>query len=162
MGKKGFIITILMAIIAAAASTLNGAETQKRPKAPELAMGTATLSEECGACHIAIYREYAMGFGGDLTYKGIVYKSREDKILTLPTETSVGTLHSLAGIDPFPVHARGVEKGGQSCDVCHFPIAFQIPDLENIEIGKPQPRPVEKEKGGVTCASLDSHVSFLN
>src|SRR5512139_4008144 len=150
MSKKRFCLTMLVAIIVAV-STLNEAESQQKPKAPDLAMATATPSEECGACHVAIYREYAMGFGGDLTYKGIVYRSQGDKLLTLPAKVSAGgTAHALAGIDPFPVHARGVEKSWQSCNVCHFPIAFQIPDLDNIEIGRPQPRPVEKEAGGVT------------
>ena len=29
-------------------------------------LGTATPSELCGACHKAIYREFATGFGSDL------------------------------------------------------------------------------------------------
>ncbi len=153
MGRKGFIFVVFIAVFAAAAA-LNGAESPQKAKAPDFAMGTATPSEECGACHVAIYREYAMGFGGDLTYNGITYKSPQDKVLTLPAGVSTGgTAHALAAVDPFPVHARGVEKGGQSCNVCHFPIAFQIPDLNNIEVGKPQPRSVQEEKGGVTCAS---------
>ncbi|MEK6737220.1 MAG: hypothetical protein AABY74_00965, partial [Planctomycetota bacterium] len=40
-----------------------------------------------------------------------------------------GTAHSLAGVDPFPIHARGTEEEGQSCDVCHFPDAFEIVDF---------------------------------
>jgi hypothetical protein len=153
MRKKGFILMVLLVLIAAPTPEA-GAATKGDAKPPELSMGAATPSEECGACHMAIYREYAMGFGGDLTYKGIVYRSPQDRILTLPAGVSTGgTAHSLAGLDPFPVHARGVEKGGQSCNVCHFPLAFQIPDLENIEIGRPQPRPSDKEAGGVTCAS---------
>ena len=120
----------------------------------DLSMKTAASSEECGSCHVAIYREYAMGFGGDLTYKGIVYKSAKDKLLTLPANVSGGgTAHSLASLDPFPVHARGVETGGKSCNVCHYPLAFAIPDLENPETAKPQPRPPEQEAGGMTCAS---------
>src|SRR5262252_3894810 len=35
-------------------------------------LGTATPSELCGACHKAIYREFATGFGSDLEYKAIV------------------------------------------------------------------------------------------
>jgi hypothetical protein len=46
-----------------------------------------------------------------------------------------------------------VEQGGKSCDVCHYPQAFEVPDLDRIEIGKPIPRPKEQEAGGVTCAS---------
>ncbi len=118
-------------------------------------MGTETSPEVCGACHVAIYREYAMGFGSDIQFKGIIYKSVQDKVLTLPANVSTtATAHALAGLDPFPVHARGVEHGKEpSCDVCHFPLAFQIPDLEHIEIGKPLPRPTAKEAGGITCAS---------
>lgn len=124
------------------------AEQQERWH-PDLSMKTATSSEECGSCHVAIYREYAMGFGGDLTYKGIVYKSAKDKLLTFSANVSTSaTAHSLAGVDPFPVHARGVEMGGKSCNVCHFPLAFEIPDIENIETAKPQPRPAGQEAGG--------------
>jgi hypothetical protein len=82
------------------------------------------------------------------------YQSAKDKILTLPANvSSTATAHALAGLDPFPVHARGVEKGGQSCNICHFPLSFEIPDMENLEIGRPQPRPGNQEAGGVTCAS---------
>ncbi len=150
MKKIPSVILFLLLIIATA--TVYG--TPRKPKVPDFAMGSATPSEECGACHIAIYREYAMGFGGDLVYRGITYRSPRDKVLTLPAGVSTGgTAHSLAAIDPFPVHARGVEKGGQSCNVCHFSLAFQVPDIDNIEVGRPQPRPTEKEAGGVTCAS---------
>jgi hypothetical protein len=38
----------------------------------EFPLGTATPSEECGACHQAIYREFACGFGADLKFKGMV------------------------------------------------------------------------------------------
>lgn len=153
MGKKVFTFIILAAILAVTAR-LHGVENPVKPKIPDFAMGSGTPSEECGVCHVAIYREYAMGFGGDLSYKGITYKSPQDKVLTLPAGVSTGgTAHSLAALDPFPVHARGVEKGGQSCNVCHFPLAFEIPGIENIEIGRPQPRPADKEGGGVTCAS---------
>ncbi|MDP2984454.1 MAG: hypothetical protein Q8O92_14140, partial [Candidatus Latescibacter sp.] len=37
--------------------------------------GTATPSEMCGACHKAIYKEFALGFGGDSQYKYIFLKS---------------------------------------------------------------------------------------
>jgi hypothetical protein len=117
-------------------------------------LGTATPPEVCGACHVAIYREYAMGVGGDIQYQGIIYKSVQDKMLTLPASVSTtATAHALAGLNPFPVHARDIERGGASCDVCHFPLAFEIPDLENIEVGKPLPRPPGDEESGVTCAS---------
>lgn len=117
-------------------------------------LGTATPSEECGVCHQAIYREYSMGFGSDLKFTGIVYKSVQDKLLTLPSNVSTsGTAHSLAGVDPFPIHARGMEEEGRSCDVCHFPEAFKIVDIEEPTIAKPVARPKDQESIGLTCAS---------
>lgn len=117
-------------------------------------LGTATPSELCGACHKAIYREFATGFGSDLEYKAVVYQSATGKPLTLPANVSAtATLHALAGIDPFPVHARTVEEAGRSCNVCHFPQAFELPDMEKPEISKPKGRPKEQELGGLTCAS---------
>ena len=83
-------------------------------------LGTATPSELCGACHKAIYREFATGFGSDLEYKTMVYQATTGKPLTLPANVSAtATLHALAGVDPFPVHARTVEEEGHACDVCH-------------------------------------------
>ncbi len=117
-------------------------------------MGTATPSEVCGACHKAIYREFATGFGSDLQYQAILYQSPEGRLLGLPANVSAtATLHALAGADPFPVHARAVEEEGRSCDVCHFPQAFELPDIEQPDIPKPRGRPKEQEAGGVTCAS---------
>ncbi len=117
-------------------------------------LGTATPPEECGVCHSAIYREYAFGFGSDLQYKGIVYKSPQEKLLKLPSNiSSTGTAHFLAGLDPFPIHARGIEEEGRSCDVCHFPQAFEIPDMELLNVSKPVSRPKTQEIGGLTCAS---------
>jgi hypothetical protein len=117
-------------------------------------LGTATPSELCGACHKALYREFATGFGSDLEYKAIVYQSATGKPLTLPANVSAtATLHALAGVDPFPVHARTVEEEGRACNVCHFPQAFELPDIETPAIPKPQGRPQEHELGGLTCAS---------
>ena len=80
-------------------------------------LGTATPSEQCGVCHQAIYREFATGFGSDLKYKCMIYRSPQDKVLTLPAEISRGaTLHAAAGVDPFPIHARGVEEKDRSCN----------------------------------------------
>lgn len=152
MKKSGYALAVLALIGAFAAGPAAAAKGDG--KGPDLSMKTATSSEECGGCHIAIYREYAMGFGGDLTYKGIIYQSAKDKILTLPANVSTsGTAHSLAGVDPFPIHARGVEMGGKSCNVCHYPLSFEIPDIESVETGKPQPRPADQEAGGMTCSS---------
>lgn len=112
------------------------------------------LSELCGACHKAIYREFATGFGSDLDYRAIVYRSADDRVLGLPASVSAtATLHALAGVDPFPIHARTVEEEGRSCDVCHFPRAFELPDIDKPEIAKPTPRPIGQEAAGITCAS---------
>lgn len=121
-------------------------------------LGTATPSEQCGICHQAIYREYALGFGSDLEFKGIVYKTPQDKILNIPSNVSArGTAHFLAGVDPFPIHARGAEEEGKSCDVCLFPEPFQITNIENMYaiegIQKPAPRSKNMENVGLTCAS---------
>lgn len=56
--------------------------------ATDFPAGTATPSELCGACHRAIYREFATGFGADLKYPGIVYQSGQEKALTLPANVS--------------------------------------------------------------------------
>ncbi len=116
--------------------------------------GTATSSELCGACHQAIYREFAEGFGADLQYGQILYESPEGKkVLGMPAKASVGTLHSVAGTEPFPIHARTTEEEARSCNVCHFPQAFDIPDMNTAEVAKPKPRPKAEEAGGLTCAS---------
>src|SRR5262249_39165892 len=116
--------------------------------------GTATPSELCGACHQAIYREYAEGFGADLRYGEILYESADGKkTLGMPAQTSMPTLHAVAGTDPFPTHARAAEEEGRSCNVCHFPEPFEIPDMNKAEIQKPKGRPKALEAGGLTCAS---------
>jgi mono/diheme cytochrome c family protein len=123
-------------------------------EATDFPQGTATPSEVCGECHKAIYNEFAFGFGSDLDYKNITLKSPQDKPLKLPAQVSASaTSHALAGVDPFPIHARGLENEGQSCNVCHFPEAFSLPGLENPEIGRPKPRSKGQETGGMTCAS---------
>ena len=156
--------TLLLALVLAFLSNYAvRARAQQSPKpkqqtttlaSADFPMGTATASEECGVCHVAIYREFAAGFGGDLKYPGIIYQSRQEKPLTLPAKVSAtGSAHSLAGLEPFPIHAREVEEEGRSCNVCHFPEAFEIPDLENVDLAKPKPRPKSQEAVGLTCAS---------
>lgn len=114
----------------------------------------ATPSEKCGVCHRTIYREFATGFGSDLEYRRIIYRSSQGKAITLPESvSSTATLHAVAGQDPFPIHARNVEEKGRSCNVCHFPQAFEVVDMENPVIAKPATRPRGKEKGGLTCAT---------
>ena len=78
--------------------------------------GTATASEVCGACHQAIYREFATGFGSDLQYRAILYQSPEGKrLLGLPANVSAtATAHALAAADPFPAHARSAEEEGHT------------------------------------------------
>lgn len=116
--------------------------------------GTATSSEACGKCHKAIYNEFAHGFGADVHFKDITLKSTTENKLNLPAAISgSATAHAFAGVDPFPVHARDVEEGGKSCNVCHYPEAFAIPDMNIPEMTKPKPRPKTQEQGGLTCAS---------
>src|SRR5215471_5686670 len=104
------------------------------PAVLDFPQGTATPSEFCGACHQAIYREFAEGFGADLQYGEILYEARDwSAILGMPAKTSMPTLHALAGTDPFPLHARTIEEGGRSCNVCHFPEPFEIPDINRAE-----------------------------
>ncbi len=125
-----------------------------KPAMLQSPQGTATPSEFCGACHKAIYREFSEGFGADLHYGEILYESPEGKkVIGMPAKTSIPTLHALAGTDPFPMHARTIEEGGRSCNVCHFPQPFAIPDINKAEIAKPKGRPKEQEAGGLTCAS---------
>lgn len=120
----------------------------------EFPEGTATPSETCGACHQAIYREFAFGFGGDLRFGPTTVPAKPGERLTVPAEVSgTATAHAFAGIDPFPIHAREDEEQGRSCNVCHFPEPFAIPDLAAPETAKPKARPKEKESGGLTCAS---------
>ena len=54
---------------------------------------------------------------------------------------------------PVTIHARETEADGKSCNVCHFPEAFALPDMEINEIFKPKPRPKTQEASGLTCAS---------
>lgn len=116
--------------------------------------GTATPSEICGGCHRAIYREFALGFGSDTRYKKMILLSAKEQPFTLPANvSSTATAHAAAGLDPFPIHAREGEEGGKSCNVCHFPEPFAIPDMETPEIPRPKPRAKGLEAGGLTCAS---------
>jgi hypothetical protein len=51
------------------------------------------------------------------------------------------------------MHARDIEMGGKSCNVCHYPEPFALPDLDKPEIERPKGRPQVKEAAGITCAS---------
>lgn len=117
-------------------------------------LGTATPSEVCGECHKAIYREYAFGFGGDLHVQDTAAATSGKRNTGLsPNVSSLATAHAMAGTDPFPLHARENEAAGKSCNVCHFPEAFTLPDLDVSEIFKPKPRSKDAETVGLSCAS---------
>lgn len=139
---------IVTLITASIATTVLADEKMTFPE------GTATPSETCGACHNAIHREFAFGFGSDIHYKPTTLPTKEGEIMTLPANVSASsTSHAFAGSEPFPLHVREAEEEGKSCDVCHFPEPFIIPDLNTLEMVKPTARPKEKETVGITCAS---------
>jgi nitrate/TMAO reductase-like tetraheme cytochrome c subunit len=116
--------------------------------------GTATPSETCGGCHKAIYREFAFGFGSDIHYKPTTLPTKEGEKMAMPaTVSGTPTAHAFAGMEPYPIHAREAEEEGKSCNVCHYPEPFAIPDINTLEMVKPKARPKEKEKVGITCAS---------
>src|SRR5574340_535195 len=80
------------------------AATPATPATPTLApskdfpRGTATPSADCGACHQAIYREYAHGFGSDMRYPGVKLRTPADATLELPAGTSVAaSAHAVSG-----------------------------------------------------------------
>jgi nitrate/TMAO reductase-like tetraheme cytochrome c subunit len=133
---------------------LQAQQASKTPAPPELTKGTATSSEECGACHQAIYREFQYGFGGDVHFSGMVTGSSTEPRLNMPAGVSAGaSAHAAAGVDPYPIHARDIEEEGRSCNVCHFTKSFAIPPIDSPEIVKPTARPKEEEAVGLTCAS---------
>ncbi len=116
--------------------------------------GTSTPSEVCGECHKAIYREYAFGFGGDSHALDTGATPAGKRTISHPSNvSSMATSHALAGVDQFPRHAREIEADGASCNVCHFPEAFNLPDLDVSEVFKPKARTKMAEEVGLTCAS---------
>jgi nitrate/TMAO reductase-like tetraheme cytochrome c subunit len=142
--------TSIMAAILATflSSTVALAEQMTFPE------GTATPSETCGACHKAIYREFAFGFGSDIHYKATSISSKPGNNMAMPANVSdSATAHAFAGVEPYPIHAREAEEEGKSCNVCHYPEPFAIPDINVPEMTKPKARPKGKEAGGLTCAS---------
>ena len=84
-------------------------DTKKSPaaaKSKDFPQGTATPSAECGECHQAIYREYAFGFGSDITYKPMAYKDPEARI-TLSSGKSIDCrIGTLVCGDRSLAHAR--------------------------------------------------------
>lgn len=116
--------------------------------------GAATLSATCGKCHRAIYREFAFGFGSDIHYQPTTIPTQPSEKLTMPASVSAtATSHAFAGTELYPIHAREAEEEGQSCNTCHFPESFTIPDINIPELGKPEGRGKEVESRGLTCAS---------
>ena len=117
-------------------------------------LGAATPSEVCGECHKAIYGEHSHGFGSDNPAMNIV-SSASKNLGNGPSfaATPKGTSHALAGVDSFPLHSRDVEEEGKSCNTCHFPRPFILPELDVPEVAQAKPRPKAEESGGLTCAS---------
>lgn len=147
----GFCLTVQISHAALAAEPLKPVPAFANVTFPR---GTATPSEVCGECHKAIYREYAFGFGGDSHARDAATSPSGKRDISHPSNvSSMATAHALAGADQFPRHAREVEADGTSCNVCHFPEAFNLPDLNVSEIYKPKPRPKDEETVGLTCAS---------
>jgi len=151
----GIVLSVAFNAITAMAQTTGTAkEKQESMTTMNFPDGTATASEVCGGCHRTIYREFALGFGSDTKYKKMVLVSAKEKPFTMPANvSSSSTAHAAAGTDPFPIHAREAEEEGKSCNVCHFPEAFSIPNMETPEIAKPKARAKGLETGGLTCAS---------
>jgi hypothetical protein len=153
-------VSISLLLFGSAVRGQPAAPTPGAPPAPpaltpskDFPKGTATPSADCGACHQAIYREYAEGFGSDMKYPGVKLRAKGDQVLTMPAGTSVAaSAHAASGTDPWPIHAREAEEEGKKCNVCHFPQPFAIPERAAVEIVKPAARQ-EAQGEGITCAS---------
>lgn len=158
MKRTGWSLATLAATAAALTGLIlvpgwPGGAQDAPPKTVQLA-GRSPTSEECGTCHVTIYREYAMGFGADLKYRDSPSRPPQERVLDVPAGVSTsGTGHALAALEPFPVHALGNGTDNESCRPCHFPRTFTLPDLEHPERGRPNPRPETEDAGGVRCIS---------
>jgi hypothetical protein len=107
--------------------------------------GTATPSEECGACHQKIYQEYTQGSGMPVQNMGF---ASDD--VGKSTDIHVATGSPI----PATAHARaGMEAKGSACANCHSPGSIRLPEPAVLELKTPEPRPAGEEAGGVTCAS---------
>lgn len=157
-GPLAIALSIPVALLASAPAAL----AQPAPAAPaapaitpstDFPKGTATPASDCGACHQAIYREYAEGFGSDMRYPGVPLRTKGDPATPLPAAASVSaSAHAVAGVDPWPTHARDAEEEGKKCNVCHFPQPWAIPDRATAELVKPVPR-ADAQDQGITCAA---------
>lgn len=133
-----------------AGDSTTGTPAARKMQFPE---GTATQSGVCGACHKMMFREMTNGAGTDLDWKSMKYQSTSKVLLNLPPNDSrSATAHHVAGTDPWPIEAARVEEGGKKCNVCHYPQAFEYPDILSAKIDLPKPRDLYQERG-VTCAS---------
>ena len=155
------IMTVLCTLLLVAShlpGVAAGAESGKKQVPAKVTvtfpLGAATPSEVCGECHKAIYREHSHGFGSDNPAMKI-RSTASNKRGAGPSfaATPKGTSHALAGVDSFPLHARDVEEEGKSCNTCHFPQPFILPDLDIPDVAKPLSRLKAEESGGLTCAS---------
>lgn len=148
-------------VILAAQGIMRAAEIPSANSAPaaspaallDFPEGTATPSDQCGACHQTIYKEYSEGFGSDLHWAEMKLRSLKDKTLVFPKGHSLSpTAHSVAGTDPFPLEALQVEENGRRCIVCHYPQPLEYPDMTAAKVEKAKPRAANQE-AGITCAS---------
>jgi len=119
--------------------------------------GTATASEQCGACHQSIYKEFSEGFGGDLQWADMKNYPPSEPAVKMLEGVAKGmarspTAHAAAGNDPWPLDAIAVEEHGKKCNVCHYPQPLEYPNLAAAEIHRPKPRAADQE-AGITCAS---------
>ncbi len=119
--------------------------------------GTATASEQCGACHQSIYKEFSEGFGSDLHWADMKNYPPSEPAVRMVAGVAKGTsrsttAHAAAGTDPWPLDAIAVEEHGKPCNVCHYPQPLEYPDLAAAEIHRPKPRAADQE-AGITCAS---------
>jgi nitrate/TMAO reductase-like tetraheme cytochrome c subunit len=154
-------LSVAAATILVAYGITKNANSQPASPAPvaspvlsaEFPEGTATPSEQCGACHKLIYREFAEGFGSDTHWAGMMTNQSSNASLALPKGTPPSaTAHALAGIDPWPLDAMQVEENGRQCNVCHYPQPLEYPDIAALKIERPTPRLANRERG-ITCAS---------
>lgn len=140
MGSITLLLTVVLSVFALSAQGMSFPE------------GTATPSETCGGCHKAIYREFAYGFGSDIKYKPTTILTKEGERLRTPANVSAtATAHAFAGVEPYPIHAREAEEEGKSCNVCHFPEPFAIPDMSIAEMTKPKARPRQGGRRSDLC-----------
>lgn len=152
----GFLAALSTAILLAigAASACWAADA---PAAPKLSFpdGTGTPSEVCGACHKTLYRELTGGEGTDLQWKAMKFQPTSKNLLALANGVSKSaTAHAVAGSDPWPIEAKHIEEDGKECNICHFPQAFDYPDMSMTKpvFEKTPPRATNRELG-ITCAS---------